>query len=115
MGDYEEQQWSDESIFLLPSPKELEHRLNRVKLRKHRQIDVGESRRILPFLPLLVKAEINPLLAGLEIILTILSVFCWFQALFWGGGVVVGGLALFLALGILHFWYGTSETDTSLR
>lgn len=108
MGDYhgqDEKYMSDDALFLLPSPKALLNKLRKANLRKRREIQVG-TYRLWPLLLLSVKAEINPLLTTVEVLCTFLVILTWVQVIFWGGSAVVGGVALFVALSILHYWYG---------
>ena len=114
MGDHEANYISDEAQISLPSPRVLLTRLKKMKLRKQREFIVGE-RRYWPLLPLLVKAEINPLLTIIETVTTWIVFVSWFEAVFFANALpFAGGVALFIALTVLHFWYGTYSLAASL-
>lgn len=107
MGELEGHYYSSESLLGLPSPLVLARRLKRLNFRKTFEFKY-RNRSFWPFLPLLVKAEINPILTVAEGILTWIVILSWVQAVVYGGSVVgfVGGVALFFDLTILHYWYG---------
>jgi hypothetical protein len=112
MGDHEEQYYSDETMIGLPSPNELSKKLIKSKLRKKLEVSAGR-RTVWPLLPLMIKAEINPLFAVSEVMLTWIVIISWFRVVFIGPSVVTtfaGGFALFGALNIVHFWYGEFYT-----
>jgi hypothetical protein len=108
IGDHESHYMSDEALLGIPSPRVLLKNLKNANLRSKREMEVGRFR-LWPFLPLSVKAKLSPLLSTVEVLCTFIVVLTWVQVIFFGVGVasIVGGLAMFLASSILHYWYGT--------
>lgn len=106
MGDHETKYRSDGALIALPSPKLFSKKLKKLEFR-HRHVIVIGNRRFWPLLPLLIKAEMNPLLTIVEIASTLVVILCWVQAVFFATALpFVGGVALFISLTILHYWYG---------
>jgi hypothetical protein len=69
MGDYGEQHFSTEALIGTPNPKELSEKLHNTNVRDKLLFQFGQTNfRFL--LSLLIKAEINPLLAITEVLLT---------------------------------------------
>ena len=110
MGDHESLYMSDQALLGIPSPKILLAKLKQANLRRQREIRVGSfgGYRLWPLLLLSVKAEINPLLTTLEVLCTFIVLVTWVNVIVFGatGVPFVGGIALFLANCILHYWYG---------
>jgi hypothetical protein len=69
MGDQERRFYTKGALISLPNPKTLLKKLRETRVRENLVAQLGE-RRFRFLLPLLVKAEINPLFAFGEIILT---------------------------------------------
>ena len=78
-------------------------------------MEVSAGRRtVWPLLPVMIKAEINPLFAVSEVMLTWIVIISWFRVVFIGPSVTTtfaGGFVLFGALNIVHFLYGEFYTD----
>lgn len=83
-------------------------RLTKLNLRDKLEVTLWDNR-LWPVLPLFVKAEMNPMLTIVEEIATWIVLITWIQVIIFGSAVslLVGGVALFVALSILHNWYGT--------
>ncbi len=111
MEGYDSQHVSDEALVGVQSPKELSKRLKQLNLREKLEVKLWDNK-IWPVLPLFVKAEINPILTIVEEITTWIVLISWAQVVLFGSAIspFVGGIALFVALTILHYWYGTFST-----
>ena len=109
MGDEAFQNLSHQAMLGLPSTKGLLSRFRLLNLREKLEVTIW-NQRFWPVLPLFVKAEMNAPLTVVEEITTWIVLISWLQAVVLGNAVslIVGGVALFLSLTILHFWYGKS-------
>ena len=109
MGDEAFENIRDKAMLGLPSTRGLLSRLRKLNLREKLEVTIW-NRRFWPVLPLFVKAEMNAPLTVVEEITTWIVLISWLEVVILGNALslIVGGVALFTALTILHYWYGKS-------
>jgi len=114
IGKCDEYYYNETSFIGLPTSSDLSGRLKAADVRSKLEVDIG-SRTFRFFLVFMIKAELNLLYAGAEIVLTLFVVIASLQAMFFGLTFfvgLVGSIAFLASLNLIHLWYGFSRYNT---
>jgi len=110
-GDYKENYHDGGTdIFLLPEFRSFQERLENSTFDNMNIESAASKYRFL--VPFVIKAELSPVLAFSEVLLSIIHIMTFTSVLMNGLTAITmfaGGCSLFFLLSIVHFWYGMSR------